>query len=249
MKKILVIGDSCTDIYIYGKCDRLAPEGPVPVFEPLHHSSNGGMAKNVYDNLVSINEPCELITNKEEITKTRYVEHRTNQCIVRIDSHGRKVNRIKEIDIDFEKYSAIIISDYDHGYLLEEDIEFISQNHPLVVMDTKKKLGEYCKDIEFIKINEYEYNQTKHLLSSCSFSFNDKLIVTLSERGCIYEGRPYPVESVEVKDLAGAGDTFLTGFVSEYLKSNNIADAISKGNEYATTIVQYKGVNVIGDYL
>ena len=145
--------------------------------------------------------------------------------------------------------TAIIISDYDHGYLLEEDIEFISQNHPLVVMDTKKKLGEYCKDIEFIKINEYEYNQTKHLLSSCSFSFNDKLIVTLSERGCIYKGRPYPVESVEVKDLAGAGDTFLTGFVSEYLKSKNIADAINKGNEYATTIVQHKGINIIGKFL
>jgi len=249
VSKILVIGDSCLDIYIYGKCDRLAPEGPVPVFEPLHHTHNGGMARNVYDNLISINEPCELITNEEEITKTRYVEYRTNHCVMRVDSHGRTVKRIKDLNIDFASYSAIIISDYDHGYLLEEDIEFISQNHSLVVMDTKKKLGEYCKGIKFIKINEYEYNQTKHLLDECSFPFEDKLIVTLSEKGCVYKGKPYPVESVEVKDLAGAGDTFLTGFVSDYLKTNDVQSAIDRGNEYASIVVQHRGVNKVGEHL
>jgi bifunctional ADP-heptose synthase (sugar kinase/adenylyltransferase) len=32
--KILVIGDSCVDIFRYGKVDRLAPEAPVPVINP-----------------------------------------------------------------------------------------------------------------------------------------------------------------------------------------------------------------------
>jgi len=32
--KILVIGDSCTDVFLYGNVYRLAPEGPVPVFSP-----------------------------------------------------------------------------------------------------------------------------------------------------------------------------------------------------------------------
>ena len=249
MNKILVIGDSCLDIYIYGKCDRLAPEGPVPVFEPLHHTSNGGMAKNVYNNLLSINENCELITNKEEITKTRYVENRTNHCVIRIDSHGRRIERIESLDIKFNEYSAIVVSDYDHGFLTTEDIAHIASNHSLVVLDTKKKLGEWCKNIDYIKINEYEYNQTKNLLSECSFSFKDKLIVTLSERGCIYKDKTYPVESVEVKDLAGAGDTFLTGFVSDYLKNNDVVSAINKGNEYASIVVQHRGVTKVGEYL
>jgi bifunctional ADP-heptose synthase (sugar kinase/adenylyltransferase) len=29
MKKVLVIGDSCTDVFRYGNCDRLCPEAPV----------------------------------------------------------------------------------------------------------------------------------------------------------------------------------------------------------------------------
>jgi len=29
--KFLVIGDSCTDRFVYGSCDRLCPEAPVPV--------------------------------------------------------------------------------------------------------------------------------------------------------------------------------------------------------------------------
>ena len=32
--KILVIGDSCHDVFVYGKCDRICPEAPVPVFTP-----------------------------------------------------------------------------------------------------------------------------------------------------------------------------------------------------------------------
>ena len=32
--KVLIIGDSCKDIFIYGKVKRLTPEAPVPVFNP-----------------------------------------------------------------------------------------------------------------------------------------------------------------------------------------------------------------------
>jgi D-glycero-beta-D-manno-heptose-7-phosphate kinase len=251
VKSILIIGDSCLDIYIYGKCERLAPEGPVPVFESLYQTSNGGMSRNVYENLLSIGEKCDLVTNEEEITKTRYVEYRTNHCVVRVDSHGRRVERIKHMreEIDFKKYDAVIVSDYDHGFLTESDIDWISRQHPLVIMDTKKKLGEWCRNIKFIKINEYEYENTKHILDECDFSFDAKLIVTLSERGSIYRGESYLVEPVEVKDLAGAGDTFLTGFVSEYLKTKDTSEAIRRGNEYASIVVQHRGVSKVGDHL
>ena len=42
--KVLVIGDSCEDVFIYGNCDRLAPAAPVPVFVETHRKSNRGMA-------------------------------------------------------------------------------------------------------------------------------------------------------------------------------------------------------------
>ena len=42
--KILVIGDSCTDVFVYGQIDRMCPEAPVPIFQPVSKKENGGMA-------------------------------------------------------------------------------------------------------------------------------------------------------------------------------------------------------------
>ena len=52
--KILIIGDSCTDKFIYGECKRICPEAPVPVFSPINSTKNDGMAKNVFNNLRSL---------------------------------------------------------------------------------------------------------------------------------------------------------------------------------------------------
>ena len=50
---ILIVGDSCKDIFIYGEITRLSPEAPVPVLNPLKEISNDGMAKNVVNNVES----------------------------------------------------------------------------------------------------------------------------------------------------------------------------------------------------
>ena len=39
---IIVIGESCTDIYVYTKSTRLSPEAPVPVLIPTHKVKAGG---------------------------------------------------------------------------------------------------------------------------------------------------------------------------------------------------------------
>ena len=33
--RILIIGESCIDRFIYGKVNRLSPEAPVPVVNPI----------------------------------------------------------------------------------------------------------------------------------------------------------------------------------------------------------------------
>ena len=55
----------------------------------------------------------------------------------------------------------------------------------------------------------------------------------------------YPVKEVEVKDMVGAGDTFISALCVEYLISNNIHNAIKFANECSTKVVQLKGVNII----
>ena len=57
--KILVVGDSCKDVFIYGDITRLTPEAPVPVFNPLRETENDGMARNVSSNVEALKvEPC-----------------------------------------------------------------------------------------------------------------------------------------------------------------------------------------------
>ena len=45
MKKVLVIGDICKDVFHYVKCERLCPEAPVPVVTVVETKSNDGNKK------------------------------------------------------------------------------------------------------------------------------------------------------------------------------------------------------------
>ena len=54
--KFLVIGETCSDRFCYGKAERLCPEAPAPVFIPNEGIDNLGMATNVYRNLLAIEE-------------------------------------------------------------------------------------------------------------------------------------------------------------------------------------------------
>jgi D-beta-D-heptose 7-phosphate kinase/D-beta-D-heptose 1-phosphate adenosyltransferase len=245
--KVLVIGDSCRDVHVYGECDRMCPDAPVPVFIPRFKRENKGMAGNVYENLVSLGAECDIITNNNEITKTRYVDEKTNHMIVRIDSGEEKIEKINNLHlIDFDEYDAVVVSDYDKGFLREEDIKYIAGAHPLVFLDSKKLLGDWVHNIKFIKINEMEYNKTKHLIEDKDWT-KKKLIITIGSKGCHYREKTYPVSKVEIKDLSGAGDSFLAGLVYNYVKNKNIGDSIRFANECATKVVQQKGVNTINE--
>ena len=122
MSSILVIGDSCTDIFVYGKTDRICPEAPVPVFNPTHQTENGGMAKNVAANLESMDAEGTLITNTDNIIKTRFVDSKTNAMILRVDENDTTGRIDRDVLLQIEdntykgnKYDAIIISDYCKG--------------------------------------------------------------------------------------------------------------------------------------
>jgi bifunctional ADP-heptose synthase (sugar kinase/adenylyltransferase) len=246
--KVLVIGDACEDVYVYGSSTRLAPEAPVPVFVEKYKKTVGGMALNVYNNLKSLGIGCEVLHNAKEIQKTRYVDHQTNHLFIRIDSDEEEIDRIesKYLEKDFLlQYDAIVISDYNKGFLSEEDIEKICFYHPLTFMDTKKKLGRWSEDCTWIKINFPEYENTRGEIANRMYIYEESLIVTIGSKGCRYKDKVYPVSKVEIKDLSGAGDTFLSGFVTKFLQTKDVDEALKFANECATIVVQQKGVNVI----
>lgn len=248
--KILIVGDSCSDIFIYGFVYRLAPEGPIPIFNPERSTKNGGMALNVKSNVKVIGSEPFLITQKEEIVKTRYVDERTNSLLLRVDTNDKAssidkhtIEKIKDNYYEGVHYDAVIVSDYCKGFLSEEDIDFIARNNKNVFLDTKKLLGNWCKNVSFIKINHLEYDRTQHTLEKLNIV--DKLIITRSGDGCEYQGIVYPVKKVEIKDVSGAGDTFIAALACEYVRTNDIIKAIKYAQDCATIVVQKKGVCTI----
>jgi len=245
--KVLVIGDSCTDMFEYGECERLCPEAPVPIFRPKRVVGKGGMAINVMKNMKALDVDCDIITNDIRPVKTRYIDETSNQMLLRIDMKDEILESVSDKlkDVDFSKYDAVVISDYNKGYVSREDIKFISENHDLVFLDSKKNLDNWCNGIEFIKLNEKEYQYNERYLTQ---EFPNNLVVTYGSDGASYENKRIhikPEKKVEVRDLSGAGDTFLVAFVADYLKNNDICAAIHFANKCASWVVTQKGVAVV----
>jgi D-glycero-beta-D-manno-heptose-7-phosphate kinase len=244
--KILVIGDSCIDTFRYGKVKRIAPEAPVPIIVPFKEESNPGMAGNVVSNLKALNTEVNFITNLDSIKKIRYVCSRYNQLVLRVDENDscNRITKNRLTNLNWDDYNAIIISDYCKGFLNKEDIRYISQKHSLTFLDTKKELGEWAHNISYIKINNNEYENNLSILNNDSILLN-KTIITKGPYGCEYQNKIYPTKEVPVKDVSGAGDTFLAGLVSEYVKTKNIKKAIDFAQKCTTIVVQKPGVSTI----
>ena len=241
--KVLVIGETCTDVFIYGITKRKSPEGKGPVFEPTKEIYGRGMAENTALNLSSMGIDVDIFSDNGDITKTRYVDETTNELYLRVDEND-SVDRIDIFNLpDTIQYDAIIISDYCKGFLTEEDIAQISKLHRLVILDTKKHLGDWCRDVTFIKLNRFEA-QINHDIILEKKWLDDKIITTLDGSGAAYKGKVYKTERVENADVSGAGDTFVAGFVARYLDSEDIGVSIDWANYCAGEVVKEKGVSV-----
>lgn len=247
--KILVIGEKCTDNFIYGDVNRLSPEAPIPIFQPKYTTTNDGMAGNVVANLNKMVDLDEFeilsiypITN---ITKTRYVEDKSNYPFIRVDENDvvpgiefteEMIELIKDVD-------AVIVSDYDKGFLNEEDLLNISYYSKFSVLDSKKKLHHSTiESFDFVKLNEMEfklnYTEDKTLLK--------KMVITLGSKGVRYNGVTYLCMSPkETVDVSGAGDTFTSVFTYKYLKTKDVVESIEIANKLATMVVSRRGVSTV----
>ena len=120
MHNVIVIGDKCTDKYIFGECSRLSPEQPVPVLDQIKIEERPGMAGNTELNLKSFGINTLLLSQRETITKTRFVDTNSGYQLLRLDETP-KISRIANAEMKMAfmhmNPDAIVISDYDKGYL------------------------------------------------------------------------------------------------------------------------------------
>lgn len=244
MSKVLVIGESCTDIFIYGKSNRKSPEGNGPVFIPTKEVYGAGMAGNSSNNLASMGVDVDLFSNEYiETTKTRFVNEDTNELYMRLDENDISDRMDTSQLPNVGDYDAILISDYNKGFITEEDIEHISKLHPLVILDTKKKLGDWCKNIKFIKVNRSEYKRNESIIKENDWLF-EKMIITLDGDGSVYKGESVPTTKVESADISGAGDTYIAGFTVKYIETNDVLESMKWANYCAGEVVKQKGVSI-----
>lgn len=237
--KILLIGDSCIDKYIYGEVKRINPEAPVPVLDYKKTEIRNGMCWNVYNNLVAFGLEVCLLTNTEKIIKTRYIDEKTNQQILRLDEESEVLPLQESEILNNDLYDCIVISDYNKGFLTEEKIfEIVCKATCPVFIDTKKT--KLPKENCFIKINDFEYNKLNN-----ETKLNNNLIITLGSGGAFHNGIHYPSEKVNVYDVVGAGDTFLAALTFAYLECGKIEKSISFANKAAAISVQNRGTYVL----
>ena len=230
--KILLLGDNCTDVYRFGTIDRLSPEAPVPVFVPSYTEERHGMAGNVFNNLEALGCTVEY-QFRETSTKTRLIDKRSKQHIVRIDNDIES-NPISINELDTTGFDAIVISDYNKGTVDYHLIEELIKTKIPVFVDTKKTDLERLQGA-WVKINELEYSKIK---SECT-----GLIVTQGDKGAkaIHHEIHCPAPKVEVADVCGAGDTFLSALTYQYLNTNDIEQSIKFAIKASAVTVQHLG--------
>ena len=139
--KITVIGELCTDIFVYGETKRLSPEAPVPVFNPLYIDRNFGMGGNVVENLKSLNQDVWVkhISQFQPIKKTRYVDDKSNHMFIRVDEGEETITPLeltdsiideivdisKVIDSSKKNNNQLIAEKYFIRSIIEEYIEAV----------------------------------------------------------------------------------------------------------------------------
>ncbi|QDP51409.1 MAG: putative bifunctional protein HldE [Prokaryotic dsDNA virus sp.] len=240
---VLVIGDSCVDIYHYGTCVRLSPEAPVPILKLSHTQQKQGMSLNVKKNLEAFDLKVTILTNQQVITKERFIDAKTKNHLLRFDT-GENCRLVpfslrEAQQIEFDLYDAIAIVDYNKGFVETTATMFIAKKcHdykiPLFVDSKKTNLSAYNHSI--IKINALEASQVTSYPPHCD------LIVTQGEKGASYQNTLYKSERVEVHDVCGAGDTFFAALIYKYLHTTSLPAAIKYANKCAKITVTKSGV-------
>lgn len=232
---ILVIGDACEDYYHYGTIERVNPEAAAPLLSFQYEHMSNGMALNVWRNISALGVKAYFSANAHPWSqKHRYIDSKHNTLLLRVDHDVKARPYIVKRPSYYEKYSALVVSDYNKGFITAEVLLKLRKRFdgPIFVDTKKTDLAQFSGMI--FKINELE--------NSRLVSQPKELVVTCGAGGCWYEGVNYPAPKIEVVDVCGAGDTFLAALAVYYMKTENMAEALSKANQCAAIACSHQGV-------
>lgn len=136
-KKILLLGDFFLDEFLYGTCNRVSPEAPVPIINYTHSNFNIGGAGNVNINLANLKAKVVPITilGKDNISRKIYdilLRHKiSTKNIIRNSNYlgilkkriAVKNQHIARIDYEKDQINSIKISFKSLKLLITEQIK------------------------------------------------------------------------------------------------------------------------------
>ena len=160
--KVLVIGDTMLDRYLYGAVDRISPEAPVPVVSVQKTDERLGGAANVARNVTALGAQCtllsivgddaaadslELLLKAERIEGTMLRDEKIETTVkLRVIAQKQQVVRL-----DFETST----DDSKRKELLGLYSERVSNFDVVIISDYKKgALGDVARLIKLAKENK-----------------------------------------------------------------------------------------------
>lgn len=185
--KVLVIGDLMLDHYIFGDCERISPEAPIPVFKKKSESFALGGAGNLALNLKACGvevaffgtlgkdrngKKLKQILNQKEISTTFLKEQEDLPTTTkqRFIAQGQQLFRAdfeqtEKLDLELPKKSELeifdffIVSDYAKGVVSKKLIKGFSMSGKPVYISPKSKDFSTYKNVTLVLANQKEISE------------------------------------------------------------------------------------------
>lgn len=243
MSKILVLGDTCDDVNYYGEVKKISPEAPIPIFNVISKETIPGMAENVVLNLQNAGNEVVLMSKDMfprfyKTVKSRYFAGKHYLYRIDEDETSELYNYEEQIVLDhilfIKDLKGVVLQDYNKGFFNRRFVKVligtIRSTHPdaIIVADGhKSRDSDFYGEIDYLKLNEDEYNSIDGLSS-----IKREIIVTYGKNPVYasFSQKTYKTIEVESIDATGAGDTFTAWFTSEIVEHGDMDEAIRVAN-------------------
>lgn len=231
-KCILVIGDVLTDIWIYG--EMLSCQDSCNMFKEQHRIRVPGGAANAANSLMYWNSEVKLFGARQFGAKTRYINKekivfRHDEEVLAtdfVDIHTRALSNVNKAD-------AVLLCDYDKGFLTENFIQRVIKRAKLCVVDVKREPSLFAG-----------------ALLKCNKLYSEKY--SINARGVITDGANLPIELATSRRLGkvkspvscinhvGAGDCFSAHLTLGLAHDLSLEEAATVAHSASRVYVQHR---------